>query len=56
METQDLGNNETTSRGLTKVNGMYLALTYADSKWFKTQAGATKWLERRGIRPDGSRI
>jgi hypothetical protein len=56
MKTQDIGNNETISRGMTKVNGMYLAMTYADSKWFKTEKGAARWLEARNIRPDGSRI
>lgn len=56
MFTQDQGNNETISRGMKECNGRFLALTFSESKWFATRKGAEKWLERRNIRPDGTRI
>jgi hypothetical protein len=51
----DLGNNERISRGIVRTSGGYLALTFAASKEFKTEAGAIKWLARRGINADGTR-
>jgi hypothetical protein len=47
-ETLDLGNNESVSRGVFPQNdGTFLALTFSDSKTFKTEAGADRWLARR---------
>lgn len=48
METLDLGNNETLSKGIGKNNdGTFTALTFTQSKTFKTLKGAEKWLAKR---------
>jgi hypothetical protein len=48
METLDLGNNETLSKGISKNNdGTFTALTFTQSKTFKTLNGAKKWLAKR---------
>jgi len=48
MKTLNLGNNETISKGISKNNdGTYTALTFSQSKTFKTVKGAEKWLEKR---------
>lgn len=54
MHSQDQGNNETISRGICELHGRFTALTFAQSKTFKTRQGAERWLARRGITPDGS--
>lgn len=47
METLNLGNNETISRGVEKnANGTFTALTFTKSKTFKTKAGAERWFAR----------
>jgi hypothetical protein len=52
----DLGNNESICRGIFKENdGTWGALTYTQSKNFKTEKGAEKWLKSRGLNKDGSR-
>jgi hypothetical protein len=52
----DLGNNETISRGIScNSDGTFLAITFSQSRTFKTRRGAERWLARRGLRPDGSR-
>lgn len=56
MHTQDMGNNESISRGLRETPQGYLALTYSQSKWFVRRSAAVKWLAKRGVNPDGSRI
>lgn len=56
MHTLDLGNNESIVRGVAEHNGLFIALTYSQSKTFKTRKGAESWLAKRGINPDGSRI
>ena len=44
----DLGNNEQISRGIAENNdGTYTAMTFTQSKTFKTYKGAVKWLERK---------
>ena len=49
-ETLDLGNNEEKSRGLFPLpDGSFLALTFSQSKTFKTRAGAVRWLAKRGV-------
>ena len=50
--TMDLGNNESLSEGVfpqTDADGdtSYLAMTFTQSKWFKTRKGAERWLARR---------
>ena len=48
MKTLDNGNNETLSTGIAKNNdGTYTALTFTQSKTFKTLNGAEKWLAKR---------
>ena len=43
-ETIDTGNNESMSRGVFHMpNGMWLAMTFSRSKWFKTERGARRW-------------
>lgn len=54
MHTQDQGNNETISRGISELHGRFTALTFAESKSFKTRKGAEAWLAKRGINADGS--
>lgn len=44
----DLGNNEYIGRGIDKnADGTFTAMTFTQSKTFKTLAGAVKWLEKR---------
>lgn len=48
MEKLDLGNNESLVSGITKNNdGTFTALTFTQSKTFKTLNGAKKWLLKR---------
>ena len=48
METLDLGNNEQLNQGVFKNNdGTFTALTFSQSKTFKTENGANKWLARK---------
>ena len=48
LETIDLGNNESMSRGIVaNADGTFLALTFTQSKTFKTRAGAERWLARK---------
>ncbi len=55
--TMDLGNNESLTRGLfIELDGTFLAMTFTQSKSFKTRKGAERWLERRGLDPRGNRI
>lgn len=47
-KTYDMGNNETASVGVfPQADGTFLAMTFTASKYFKTRAGAEKWLARR---------
>ena len=49
--TLDLGNNESLTRGVfANSDGTYTALTYTQSKTFKTLAGAQKWFARMTAR------
>lgn len=55
--TRDLGNNESVVTGYSFHGEQgYLALTNVESKWFKTEAGAIRWLARRGYDATGSRV
>lgn len=59
--TQDLGNNESLSRGVFLQNDgfdgtRYCAMTFSQSKAFSTQAGAVRWLAKRGYAADGRRL
>ena len=50
METKtiDLGNNESVSRGVwPQPDGRFLAMTYTQSRTFKTRKGAEAWLARK---------
>lgn len=56
MNTLTIG-QKTVSRGIHKNNdGTFTAMTYTQSKDFKTKKGAEKWLKDRGLNPDGSKI
>lgn len=57
MKTIDCGNNESYVRGaVQQADGSWFALTSTDSKEFKTQEGARKWLARRGLGMNGERL
>ena len=48
MNTLDLGNNETLSNGICdNLDGTFTAMTFSQSKTFKTQKGAEKWLAKK---------
>ena len=48
MKTLDLGNNESISTGIDEnSDGTFTALTFTQSKTFKTLKGAQKWLAKR---------
>jgi hypothetical protein len=48
MKTLDLGNNESVSRGVfPNTDGTFTAMTYTQSKEFKTRKGAERWLARK---------
>jgi hypothetical protein len=49
MQVLDLGNNEKITRGIVETADGFLALTFTQSKTFKTRAGAVKWLAARGV-------
>ena len=47
MKTLNLGNNEQIITGVVKNNdGTFTAMTFSQSKTFKTQQGAEKWLNK----------
>jgi hypothetical protein len=45
----DMGNNEVATLGVMRDGDGWLALTYTKSKRFKAEAGARRWLARRGV-------
>jgi len=48
MKTLDQGNNEQLGKGVfDNGNGTFTAMTFSQSKTFKTRKGAEKWLARR---------
>lgn len=60
LQNHDLGNNESVVTGISHNPGAcgvgdWCALTRTQSKWFKTEAGAVRWLARRGYNTDGTR-
>lgn len=56
LKTIDCGNNESYVRGAVRNGKGWLALTSTDSKEFKTLAGATAWLAKRGYKVNGERV
>ncbi|MCU7879296.1 MAG: YdaF family protein [Candidatus Thiodiazotropha sp. (ex Lucinoma aequizonata)] len=55
--TQDMGNNESLTRGLfPQPCGEFVAMTFTESKPFKTKAGAIRWLAARGLDESGRSI
>lgn len=47
-ETIDLGNNESMSQGVfPQADGTFLAMTFVQSKEFKTRKGAERWYARK---------
>ncbi|EMU6539555.1 DUF1391 family protein [Escherichia albertii] len=50
MQKIDLGNNESLVCGvLPNQDGMFTTMTYTKSKTFKTEAGASRWLEKHTV-------
>lgn len=49
MQALNQGNNEQISRGLVETADGFLALTFAQSKAFKSHAAAVRWLAKRGV-------
>ena len=48
-KTINTGNNETMAIGVFKnADGSFTAMTFSQSKTFKTEAGAVRWLAARG--------
>lgn len=48
MKALDLGNSETIQRGIFENgDGTFTAMTFSQSKEFKTRKGAEKWLARK---------
>ena len=48
IETLDLGNNESLKQGVfANSDGTFTALTFTQSKQFKTLNGAEKWIQKR---------
>ena len=46
--TIDLGNNESMSAGVfPQADGSFLAMTFSQSKHFKTRGGADRWFARK---------
>jgi Protein of unknown function (DUF1391) len=57
MQTLNLGNNESISRGIVvNADKTCTAMTFTQSKDFKTIAGAEKWLAKRGLKADGTPV
>ena len=56
MQQHNQGNNEQLATGMTQQHdGSWLALTRTESREFKTERGAERWLARRGYNRDGSK-
>jgi hypothetical protein len=56
MQTIDNGNNESIIAGISaNSNGTFTALTFTESKTFKTYGGAVRWMARRGRDANGKR-
>lgn len=49
MQTLNRGNNEQVSRGLVETADGFMALTFTQSKTFKTRPAAVRWLAKRGV-------
>jgi len=49
MQTINQGNNEQISRGVVEIQGEFIAMTFTQSKVFKSHAAAVRWLEKRGV-------
>jgi hypothetical protein len=59
MKHHDLGNNESYGTGISHhpdQSSPWLALTGTQSRWFKTQKGAERWLSSRGLDAHGRRV
>lgn len=49
--TLDLGNNESVSRGVfEQADGTFTAMTFGESKNFKSRKGADNWFAKREVR------
>lgn len=52
----DFGNNETMGRGIVEVSGSFVAMTFTETRTFKTLNGAIRFLKRHGLGRFGNRI
>lgn len=51
MKTIDLGNNESASRGVfPQADGTFLAMTFSESRTFRTRAAADRWFAKKSKR------
>lgn len=53
LKTIPTSNGDYQLRGVAELHGRFTAHTSADSKTFKTRAGAIRWLASRGISESG---
>jgi len=45
------------AKGMFKLSdGSFLVMTYTESKYFKTEKGAIKWLAKRGLNKNGTKL
>ncbi len=49
MQTLNQGNNEQIGRGLAVNEGGFIAMTFTQSKTFKSRVAALRWLSKRGL-------
>jgi hypothetical protein len=52
----DLGNNESATVGIIPSSAGHLAMTFTESKSFRTWRGAIAWLARRGYTATGKKV
>jgi hypothetical protein len=49
MQTLNQDNNEQIGRGLAVIEGGFIAMTFTQSKTFKSRVAAVRWLAKRGV-------
>lgn len=56
MKTHKYGSCETWKTGIDRnSDGTYTAITWSDSKTFKTLKGAREWIKSKGYNIDGTK-
>lgn len=56
MKITDFGNNEQMGRGIVQVGKTYVAMTFTQTRTFKTLDGAVKFLAKFGLNQYGERV